>query len=129
MYLHLPLGPTLCHPHCSHTTFQTDNNSLVCIYVFSTRTKANSFIFTFLFVCLFFPRRSPEEGNGSPLQYSYLENFMDRGAWLATVYGVKKSRTWLSNYYTFRSWKYFGIISTSFLKIPWLWYNWHTENI
>ena len=72
--------------------------------------------FSLLFVCLFFPRRSPEEGNGSPLQYSYLENFMDRGAWLATVYGVIKSRTWLSNYYTFRSWKYFGIISTSFWK-------------
>ena len=31
------------------------------------------------------------EGNGSPLQYSYLENFMDRGALLATVHGVAKS--------------------------------------
>ena len=35
--------------------------------------------------------RSPGEGNGSPLQYSYLENFMDRGASLATVHGVAKS--------------------------------------
>ena len=33
------------------------------------------------------------EGNGSPLQYSYLENPMDRGAWWATVHGVTKSRT------------------------------------
>ena len=37
--------------------------------------------------------RSPGEGNGSPLQYSCLENSMDRGAWQATVHGVAKSRT------------------------------------
>ena len=37
--------------------------------------------------------RSPEGGRGNPLQYSYLENPMDRGAWQATVYGVAKSRT------------------------------------
>ena len=41
--------------------------------------------------------RSPEEGNGSPLQYSCLGNLMDRGAWRATVHGVTKSRTWLSD--------------------------------
>ena len=35
--------------------------------------------------------RSPEEGNGNPLQYSCLENPMDGGAWWATVYGVAKS--------------------------------------
>ena len=34
--------------------------------------------------------RSPGEGNGSPLQYSYLENPMNRGAWQATVHGVTK---------------------------------------
>ena len=38
-------------------------------------------------------RRSPGEGNGNPLQYSYLENPMDKEAWHATVYGVAKSRT------------------------------------
>ena len=37
--------------------------------------------------------RSPEEGNGNPLQYSCLENPMDGGAWWATVHGVSKSRT------------------------------------
>ena len=37
--------------------------------------------------------RSPEEGNGYPLQYSHLENSMDRGAWQATVHGVTKSWT------------------------------------
>ena len=42
-------------------------------------------------------RRSPEEGNGNPLQYSCLENSMDRGAWWVTVHGVAKSQTQLSN--------------------------------
>jgi len=37
--------------------------------------------------------RSPGEGNGYPLQYSCLENAMDRGAWGATVHGVAKSQT------------------------------------
>ena len=35
--------------------------------------------------------RSPAEGNGNPLQYSYLGNPMDRGAWRAPVHGVTKS--------------------------------------
>ena len=38
------------------------------------------------------------EGDGTPLQYSCLENPMDRGAWWAAVHGVAKSRTWLSNF-------------------------------
>ena len=42
--------------------------------------------------------RSPGEGNGKPLQYSCLENPMDRGAWWATVHGVAKSWTRLSNF-------------------------------
>ena len=37
------------------------------------------------------------EGNGNPLQYSCLENPMDRQAWWATVHGVAKSQTQLSN--------------------------------
>ena len=43
--------------------------------------------------------RSPGEGKGYPLQYSGLENSMDRGAWWATVHGVSKNRTWLSNFH------------------------------
>ena len=39
--------------------------------------------------------RSPGGGHGNPLQYSCLENPMDRGAWRATVPGVAKSRTQL----------------------------------
>ena len=42
--------------------------------------------------------RSPGEGNGNPLQYSCLENLMDGGAWWATVHGVAKSRTRLSDF-------------------------------
>ena len=41
--------------------------------------------------------RSPGQGNGSPLQCSCLENPVEKGAWWATVRGVKKSQTKLSN--------------------------------
>ena len=40
--------------------------------------------------------KSPRVGNGNPLQYSCLEDFMDRGAWWATGHGVTESRTQLS---------------------------------
>ena len=43
-------------------------------------------------------RRSPGEGNGNPLQYFFLGSPMDRGAWRATVRGVTKSWTQLSNW-------------------------------
>ena len=42
--------------------------------------------------------RSPGEGKGYPLQYSCLENPMDRGAWWAAVHGVTEGRTQLSNF-------------------------------
>ena len=51
--------------------------------------------------------RSPREGNGTPLQCSCLENPMDGGAWWATVHGVAKSRTRLSDFtftFTFPIW-------------------------
>ena len=44
------------------------------------------------------------EGNGTPLQYSCLENPMNGGAWYAAVHGVTKSRTRLSNF-TFMHWR------------------------
>ena len=40
-------------------------------------------------------RRSPGGGHGNPVQYSCLENPMDRGAWKATIHGVEKSQTQL----------------------------------
>ena len=47
--------------------------------------------------------RSPGEGNGNSLQYFCLENPVDRGAWRATVHGVTKSRTRLSDFTFFLS--------------------------
>ena len=48
------------------------------------------------FLCL--PSGFPGEGNGTPLQYSCLENPMDRGAWWAAVHGVARSQTRLSDF-------------------------------
>jgi hypothetical protein len=39
-------------------------------------------------------------GHGNPLQYSCLENFINRGAWWATVDGVTKIYTWLSDWHS-----------------------------
>ena len=49
-------------------------------------------------------KRSPGEGNGNLFQYSYLENPMDKGAWHATVNGITKSWTWLSDRIHTHSW-------------------------
>ena len=54
--------------------------------------------------------RSPGEGNGNPLQYSCLENPMDRGAWWAIVHRVTKSRKRLSDFtFTFKHYKVFYV--------------------
>ena len=48
------------------------------------------------------------EGNATPLQYSCLENPMDRGAWWAAVHGVAQSRTWPSDFtltFPFMHWR------------------------
>ena len=45
-------------------------------------------------------RRSPGGGHGNPLQYSCLENPMDRGAWWGIVHGVAKSQTQLKQFST-----------------------------
>ena len=44
--------------------------------------------------------RSPGEGNSYPLQYSRLENPVGRGAWWATIHGVAKNRTQLSDFHS-----------------------------
>ena len=48
------------------------------------------YIYIYLYVCLYM-----EEGNGNPLQYSCLENPLNRGAWWATVHRITQSWTWL----------------------------------
>ena len=53
---------------------------------------------------LILPRQSYREGNGTPLHYFCLENPMGRGAWWASVHGVPKSRTRLSDF-TFMHWR------------------------
>ena len=90
--------------------------------------------------------RSLREGNGNPLQYSCLENPMDGGAWWATVHGVTKSRTRLSdftityhyqprdrtaapatpalqvNYLQWATWE--APIISHYLSSSWLWMSW-----
>ena len=72
-------------------------------------------------VCLRCGRRgfgtSPGEGNGSPLQYSCLENPMDRGAWWAAVHGVSKSQTRLSDFTSFH-FHFPALYTGSFLLSP-----------
>ena len=61
-----------------------------CVFVFCWCSVSHIFC-----VCLAILVR---EGNGTPLQYSCLENPMDGGAWWAAVHGVTKSCTWLSDF-------------------------------
>ena len=51
-----------------------------------------------LYAFLFLQWQNKKEGNGTPLQYSCLENPMDKGAWWAAVHGVTGSRTQLSDF-------------------------------
>ena len=52
--------------------------------------------------------RSPGEGNGYPLQYSCLENYVDRGAWRATVQRFAKSQTRLRDF----DWEVIGLLNS-----------------
>ena len=65
--------------------------------------------------------RSSGEGNGNPLQYSCLDNPMDRGAWQATVHGVAKSWTQMSN----QHWRQYGVD----LKCPREWPHLKTRKV
>ena len=62
--------------------------------------------------------RSPGEGNGNALQYSCLENPMDGGAWWATVHGVAKSRTRLSDFtHSLHSLSAIRVVSSAYLRL------------
>ena len=73
--------------------------------------------------------RSPGEGNSYPLQYSGLGNSMDRGAWQATVHGVAKSWTQLSDSHSLHFWLHKTVtkrftdkdVNHSYLRTPQVW--------
>ena len=75
--------------------------------------------------------RSPGEAHGNPLQYSCLENPMDRGTWQATVHGVAKSQTQLSTKHNIlshispfnESFHHFKYYILSFLGLSFWWEN------
>ena len=69
--------------------------------------------------------RSPEGGNGSPLQYSCLENSMERGAWWATVHGVTKSWKQLQTYMIINI--NYRLYETDFIMQFILWYNFNNS--
>ena len=64
--------------------------------------------------------KSPGGGHGNPLQYSCLENPMDRGAWEATFHGTAKSQTWL---------RQLNIHATSSIKSIWKWRLWEAVGV
>ena len=69
-----------------------------CSHVFLLSLKELFGLFGIICMSLCYHSRNYGEGNGNPLQYSCLENPMDRGAWWAAVHGVAKNRTWLSDF-------------------------------
>ena len=62
------------------------------IYIETFQTNLSNILINY---CIMLSIR---EGNGTPLQYSCLENPMDGGVWWAAIHGVAKSRIWLSNF-------------------------------
>ena len=61
--------------------------------------------------------RSSGEGNGNPLQYSFLENSMDRGAWQATVHRVAKSQTQLNDGVHTHTYTHIGLSQGQYDKV------------
>ena len=83
---------TLMGPVESHQLF-----FLICIYLFVKESACNSGD-SGLIPAL---GRSLGEGNGYPLQYSYLENSMDRGAWLQSMGSQSIGHDYVTNSFTF----------------------------
>ena len=82
-----------------------DQIANICWIIGKTRKFQKNIYFCFIdnvktFDCVNYnkPYNILGEGNGTPLQYSCLENPMDGGAWWAAVHGVAKSQTQLSNF-------------------------------
>ena len=81
--------------HCIHY--------IICfIYFFFLLIIIFSSWFNFDYIISYLLRINFGEGNGNPLQYFCLENYMDGGAWWAAVHGITKGRRWLSDFTTSR---------------------------
>ena len=80
-----------------HTLMHTHINTHIHMYT-DTHTLTNTHTHTPIkFICMVLTLHT-REGDGTPLQYSCLENPMDRGAWWAAVHGVAQSRTRLRDF-------------------------------
>ena len=91
--INVPINPILPPFHLSILSI------FVCIYIcFASKTMLYHVSSFHIFYELTHRSLLTGEGNGTPLQYSCLENPMDRGAWWAAIHGVEKSRTRLSDF-------------------------------
>ena len=83
--------------HSDYWSFLFLFYSLIFIFKYIFYLEDNCFTM----LCWFLPHSNmnqPREGNGTPLQYSCLENPMNGGAWWAAVHGVSEGRTWLNDF-------------------------------
>ena len=108
-----------CQPPWSLIPYNKSLSLSLCVYIY-IYIHTHTCIFMFPYIYMDFPGgsngkepackvgdlsliprlgRSPGEGNSHPLQYSCLENSMDRGAWQAIVYRVAKSQTRPSHFH------------------------------
>ena len=111
--LQFPQQYTLCDRGSGSTANSVLGNALIRNFDFLPKSTVESWLYQTCFPCSSLGKesacsagdlgsvpglgRSPGEGNGNPLQYPWLENLMDRGAWWAAVHGVAKSRARLSD--------------------------------
>ena len=88
----------LISPSLNFTGLPWERNEMK---VSTQKVSSRYMVVIIIILPLKFPRDG--EGNGNPLQYSCLENPMDRGPWWATIHGVAKSQTWLSDFCVFEA--------------------------
>ena len=93
MFIHLFPIPVSLLLLCKQAHLYHFSRFHICALVYKI-----CFSFWLTSLCLTVSRSIHGGGNGTPLQYSCLENPMDGGAWWAAVHGVAKSRTWLSDF-------------------------------
>ena len=100
---------SLCHTLIILTVFQTFSLSL---YLLSSLVACTVKSLPAIWSSAPGLWRSSGEGNGNPLQYSCLENSMDRGVWWSIVPGIAKSQTWLSDFTSTFLWSVVSDVTT-----------------